>query len=447
MAARSFLFNLKQTRYTTINNCNRGSGSFPCSRFLSSGALKSEFFEDSSNSQEKNDLRSRIFSLRLPKRSAINVIHRWVSEGNQTNILELRQILKDLRNSQLMKSAPRVSSGATFVPEEWPGRVMQGGMCLAVIGAGHRLGALSERKLQISEWIVTHEEFVTSDSDYAARIDLMTKVFGIDAAERYFEGLPASAKTSETYTALLHSYAGAKFTDKAEELYKRIKESNLSFNALTYNEMMTLYMSVGQVEKVALVVEELKRQKVAPDIFTYNLWISSCAATLNIDEVRNILDEMSRDSGSNDGWLRYINLVKIYITAGHLVNSDASPLVEAEKSISQREWITYDFLIILYAGLENKDKIDQIWKSLRMTKQNMTSRNYICILSSYLMLGHLKEMEEVIDQWKQSTTSDFDTSACNRLLGSFVEIGLTEKANDLQMLLLQKNCIPTNDST
>ncbi|KAK0591061.1 hypothetical protein LWI29_035144 [Acer saccharum] len=406
MAARSFLFNLQRTRYTTINNCNRGSGSFPYSRFLSSGALKSEFFEDSSNSQEKNDLRSRIFSLRLPKRSAINVIHRWVSEGNQTNILELRQILKDLRNSQRYKHA-----------------------------------------LEISEWIVTHKEFVTSDSDYAARIDLMTKVFGIDAAERYFEGLPASAKTSETYTALLHSYAGAKFTDKAEELYKRIKESNLSFNALTYNEMMTLYMSVGQVEKVVLVVEELKRQKVAPDIFTYNLWISSCAATLNIDEVRNILDEMSCDSGSNDGWLRYINLVKIYINAGHLVNSEASPLVEAEKSISQREWITYDFLIILYAGLENKDKIDQIWKSLRMTKQKMTSRNYICILSSYLMLGHLKEMEEVIDQWKQSTTSDFDTSACNRLLGSFVEIGLTEKANDLQMLLLQKNCIPTNDST
>ncbi|KAL5787747.1 hypothetical protein ACOSP7_004696 [Xanthoceras sorbifolium] len=406
MAARSFFLNLRRTRlYTTINNCNRGSGSFPISRFLSSGALRSEFFEDASNSHESNDLRSRIFRLRLPKRSAINVIQRWVSEGNQPSIFELRQILRDLRNSQRYKHA-----------------------------------------LEISEWMVTREEFVLSDSDYATRIDLMTKVFGIDAAERYFEGLPVSAKTSETYTALLHSYAGAKLTEKAEGLYKRIKESNLSFNALIYNEMMTLYMSVGQVEKVPLVVEELKRQNVALDIFTYNLWISSCAAILNIDEVRNILDKMSRDSGSNDGWLRYIKLVKIYITAGNLVNSEGSPLVEAEKSISQREWITYDFLIILYAGLENKDKIDQIWKSLRMTKQKMTSRNYICILSSYLMLGHLKEMGEVIDQWMQSTTSDFDISACNSLLGAFEDMGLTEKANDFHMLLLQKNCSPTNDT-
>lgn len=290
--------------------------------------------------------------------------------------------------------------------------------------------------------MVTHEEFVLSDSDYATRIDLMTKVFGIDAAERYFEGLPLSAKTSEPYTALLHSFAAAKWTEKAEELYERIKESNLSFNALAYNEMMTLYISVGQMEKVALVVEELKRNKVVPDIFTYNLWISSCAATLNIDEVKKILDEMRSGSGCNDNWLKYINLVNIYVTASHLVNAGTDTLVEGEKSIKQREWITYDFLIILYAGLVNKDKIDQIWKSLRMTKQKMMSRNYICILSSYLMLGHLKEIGDVIDQWKQSATTEFDISACNRLLDAFSDVGLTEKANDFHMLLLQKNIAP-----
>ncbi|KAH9697597.1 pentatricopeptide repeat-containing protein [Citrus sinensis] len=299
---------------------------------------------------------------------------------------------------------------------------------------------------QISEWMVTHKEFVLSDSDYATRIDLMTKVFGIHSGERYFEGLPLSAKTSETYTALLHSYAGAKWTEKAEELFERVKQSNLSFNALMYNEMMTLYMSVGQVEKVALVVEEIKRKNVVPDIFTYNLWISSCAATLNIDQVKKFLDEMSCDSGGSDDWVKYVNLVNIYITASHLVNAESSTLVEAEKSITQRQWITYDFLIILYAGLGNKDKIDQIWKSLRMTKQKMTSRNYICILSSYLMLGHLKEVGEIIDQWKQSATSDFDISACNRLLGAFSDVGLTEKANEFHMLLLQKNCAPTNAS-
>lgn len=293
--------------------------------------------------------------------------------------------------------------------------------------------------------MIRHEEHELSDSDYAVRIDLMTKVFGIDAAERYFEGLPLAKKTCETYTALLHSYAGAKLTEKAEELYQRIKGSNLPFDALTYNEMMTLYMSVGQVEKVPLVVEELKQQKVAPDVFTYNLWISSCAAALNIDEVRRILEEMSHGADSNESWMRYLNLANIYITVGHLDNASSNSLVETEKRITQRQWITYDFLIILYAGLGDKDKLDQIWNSLRMTKQKMISRNYICIISAYLMLGHAKEVGEVIDQWKQSTSTDFDMLACKKIMDAFTETGIDEIANNLNMILIEKNLNPGNN--
>lgn len=300
--------------------------------------------------------------------------------------------------------------------------------------------------LQISEWMVTNSELELSDSDYAVRIDLMAKVFGIDAAERYFGSLPPSAKTNETYTALLHSYAAIKQIEKAEDLFETIKTENLSLSAVTYNELMTLYMSVGQLEKVSLIVDELKRQKVAPDLFTYNLWISSCAAAFNIDEVRRILDEMSLDSGFSESWLRYANLVKIYITSGHLVESEFASLVKNDKAITQREWVTYDFLIILYGGMGNKKRIDQIWSSLRMTKQKMTNRNYACIVSSYLMLGELKEVREIIDQWKKSTTTDFNSSICNRLLKAFAEVGLTVKATDLRMILIERGCDNLDDT-
>lgn len=299
--------------------------------------------------------------------------------------------------------------------------------------------------LQISEWMVSHDEYQLSDSDYAVRIDLMTQVFGIDGAERYFEQLPSSAKTSETYTALLHCYAGSKLIEKAENLYERIKGENLSLGAITYNEVMTLYMSVGQLEKVSLIVEDMKRQNVAPDLFTYNLWISSCAAALNMDEVRRILDEMTIDSGCDESWIRYLKLATIYITSTQLVSSDFSSLVESEKGITQRELISYDFLIILYGGLGNKDKLDQIWKSLRRTRQKMTGRNYVCILSSYLILGHLKEVGEIIDQWKQSATSEFNGSLCNKLLLAFKEIGMTDKATSFHMILSEKGCDPMDE--
>lgn len=283
--------------------------------------------------------------------------------------------------------------------------------------------------------MISHEEYQVSDSDYAIRIDLMTRVFGINAAERYFEALPPSAKSSETYTALLHSYARLKLIEQAEDLYKQIKGANLSLSAITYNELMTLYMSVGQLEKVPSIVADMKSKNVGPDLFTYNLWISSCAAALNIDEVTKILDEMSIDPGCDENWTRYKNLVRIYISASNLVNPNLSPLVETEKGVTQRELISYDFLVILFGGLGNKLKLDEIWKSLRMTRQKLTGRNYVCVLSSYLMLGHLKEVGDIVDEWKQSATSEFNVSLCNKLVEAFREVGMSDEATSLQEIL------------
>lgn len=298
--------------------------------------------------------------------------------------------------------------------------------------------------MQVSEWMVSNQGDEWSKNDYASRIELMCKVFGIDAAERYFDGLPLEAKTRETYASILHCYASTRLTDKAEDLYQKIKSSSIAFDALVYNEMMTLYMSVGQLEKVQSVVEGMKCKKVALDIFTYNLWVSSYAAAVNMDWVGKVLDEMSRDPkfSTEEGWERYRNLVNVYVSSGLLMNSECeNGLVEVEeKRFSQREWITYDLLIVLYASLGNKSKVDQIWKSLMMTKQKMTSRNHLCIISCYLMLGHPKEAGEVIDQWKHSSTGPDILACCARLSEALRDAGAEDIADHLHMLLIEKDC-------
>ncbi|KFK25252.1 hypothetical protein AALP_AA8G088000 [Arabis alpina] len=407
MATRS-LFHSLRCRFT--NGVVIGNN-FEPSRFSklysADAAIGGSLVEESLKSEEKDDLRSRIFRLRLPKRSVTTVLEKWIGEGNQITVNELRDISRELRKTRRFKHA-----------------------------------------LEVTEWMVQYEETNISDADYASRIDLISKVFGIDAAERYFEGLHLASKTPETYTSLLHAYAGSKQTERAEALFNRIIEiDDLSFGAITYNEMMTLYMSVGQVEKVPEVIEMLKRKKVSPDIYTYNLWLSSCAATFNIDELRKILEEMRNDASFNEGWARYTDLTSIYVKSSRLANAESTSPVEAEKSISQREWVTYDFLMILHTGLGNKDMIDQIWKSLRDTNQKLSSRSYICVLSSYLMLGQVWDVAKVIDQWKESKTNEFDISACSRIVNAFRDVGLKEKAKDFHLLLALKKCgLPNEES-
>jgi pentatricopeptide repeat protein len=271
------------------------------------------------------------------------------------------------------------------------------------------------------------------------------EVFGANAAEDFFEKLPPGAKSLEAYTALLHSYARSKMTDKAERLFERMKDADLSMNVLVYNEMMTLYISVGELDKVPVVAEELKRQNVSPDLFTYNLQTSAAAASMDLEGFKGILDEMSKDPNSNEGWALYRDPAAIYVDASQLVGSSSTnSMVEAEAKISQREWITYDFLVFLHTGLGSQERIKDVWKSMQMTSQRMTSRNYICVISSYLMCGQLKDVGEIVDQWQRSKAPEFRISACNRLFDALLRAGFTDTAESFRELMLQKSCMLTS---
>jgi len=67
--------------------------------------------EETPNSADgDDDLRSRILRLRLPKRSATNVLQKWVLQGNSIPVSELRHISKQLRSTQRYKHALEVFS-------------------------------------------------------------------------------------------------------------------------------------------------------------------------------------------------------------------------------------------------------------------------------------------------------------------------------------------------
>ncbi|EXB57865.1 hypothetical protein L484_001062 [Morus notabilis] len=107
MASRAVFLTLRRCR--EISSLADNSRPIPffgkgeTSRMFCSGTLRSYFVEE--DSVESDDVKSRIFRLRLPKRSATNVLQRWISEGNQISISELRQISKDLRKSHRYKHA------------------------------------------------------------------------------------------------------------------------------------------------------------------------------------------------------------------------------------------------------------------------------------------------------------------------------------------------------
>ncbi|KAF5936916.1 hypothetical protein HYC85_024422 [Camellia sinensis] len=278
---------------------------------------------------------------------------------------------------------------------------------------------------QISEWMVSHEEFELSDSDCAVHIALMAEVVGYNVTGQYLLGLPDTGKTTETYKALVLIYYWARRLKYMDTIWERCKGMDAGMDA----------NSNRLPKAVDKAIQKIKLRNGALNLFTYNLWICSYVSTNNIDTVRTILDEMTHDSGSNKCKVRYANLANICITLGNFMNAESS---NTHETISLG-WVTYDLPIILYTGLGDKHKVDKIW-NLSMSAQEITDRNYGCILSSYLMLGYLREAGEVIDQWKQASAAELVISDCNRLLKAFSDVGLMETAETFHSLLTEKGC-------
>ncbi|KAK7401378.1 hypothetical protein VNO78_12805 [Psophocarpus tetragonolobus] len=59
------------------------------------------------------------------------------------------------------------------------------------------------KALQISEWLETTKQFEYSEGAYASRLDLIAKVLGVGAAEKYMKNVPESSKGELLYRTLL----------------------------------------------------------------------------------------------------------------------------------------------------------------------------------------------------------------------------------------------------
>uniref|UniRef100_A0A0A9CPX3 Pentacotripeptide-repeat region of PRORP domain-containing protein n=1 Tax=Arundo donax TaxID=35708 RepID=A0A0A9CPX3_ARUDO len=143
--------------------------------------------------------------------------------------------------------------------------------------------------LELMDWMVNARGMTMSHTNHAIRLDLIYKVRGIQAAENYFDGLPDPAKNHRTYGALLNCYCSAKMEEKATDLYRKMDGLGISSSTLPINNLMTLYMKLGQHSKVDSLFEEMKVKNVKPDSLTCCILMTSYAASNKMDAIEDLL--------------------------------------------------------------------------------------------------------------------------------------------------------------
>lgn len=264
--------------------------------------------------------------------------------------------------------------------------------------------------------------------DHAVCIDLLAKTKGVSLAEEYFNNLEESSKTLKTYGALLSCYCKEKMIDEAADLFEKIKE--LSFaSTLNYNNVMSLYLSIGEPDKVLLLAKEMEGAKIAADKYTYNHLMKGFASMKEYDAAEGVLERMRKDKVTPD-WFTYVNLAAIYVDAG-LIDKANATLQKLKSMRNVRDCEAYHSLIYLYARLSDLSGVNRAWESLKLAfPKKPKNVSYLVMLSALLKLDDVNGLQKCFSEW-ESGCSTYDVRLANVILESYLNRNMIEEANAL----------------
>ncbi|PKA51021.1 Pentatricopeptide repeat-containing protein [Apostasia shenzhenica] len=373
---------------------------------LAPAAAKS-YCSKTSRPPRRRSLAAIVYPLGHPSINLSPELDRWVADGNPLRIVEIQNLVRDLRRRRRHKQA------------------------------------LELNRCKVSEWMKTKRNAIFMASDHAVHLDLIGEVHGVSAAENYFKSLMEKDKNEKTYGALLNCYVRERLINESLSHLEKMKVMGLASSSLPYNNIMCLYTTTGQHEKVPPLLAEMKESMVMPDNFSYRLCINSYGTRSDIEGMEKVLEEMALQPQIVVDWNTYSVVANIYIRA-LLIEKAISALRKAEGKLEKKNGLCYNHLISLYGAIGNKAEIWRLWK-LQKENMKLVNRDYTTMLQALVKLGEIEEAEELIKEWESSGNS-FDFRVPNVLLVGYRKKGTMEKAEVMLDEFLSKGKAPPSSS-
>ncbi|KAL1816517.1 hypothetical protein ACET3Z_019091 [Daucus carota] len=361
--------------------------------------------------------------------TAVKVEHDAAAAATET-VQKVVRVKRDVLYRQL--SAPDSSKASTlntlnqFFPEkdDFTSKFQLNSCILQLRRSGKVL-----RALQVMEWMHTRN-IKFEPTDHARQLDLISQVKGISAAENYFNGIPELAKDISTYGALLNCYCREKLTDKALNLFEKMDTMQF-LSSVAFNNLMSLYMRLNMPEKVPPLVQEMKNRNIPLSVHTYNIWITSYTCLKDIEAAEKVFEEITHNNGAvQHDWTTFSNLAVAYVKAG-LYEKAESTLEKMEEELRKTGKRCgrkpFHYLLSLYAGTSNLDKVHKIWKHLKSTFKMNTDKSTLAMLETLARLDDVNGFKKIFEEW-ESTCSTYDRRLPYHAIGFYLKHGMIEEA-------------------
>ncbi|XP_037453140.1 pentatricopeptide repeat-containing protein At4g01990, mitochondrial-like [Triticum dicoccoides] len=285
----------------------------------------------------------------------------------------------------------------------------------------------NEGALELLDWIEARGANLTPGHQ-AVRLDLISKVHGIQAAEEYFWSLPDISKSLKTYSCLLNCYGNHGLAYKGLELYEKMKAKKIVPDKLVYNRLMKLYQKAGQPEKVLSTFEQMRESGISADKFTYFTLIESYITMNDLDAAEKVLEELQKVAPVH--WSLYTLMANNYIKL-ELFGKAEVALKNVEEVMDKAElhpWVT---LLSLHAHCGNSTEVKRIWESLKSTFKKCLNRSYLVMLQALRMLDDFESLQQIFQEW-QSSHERYDMRIINIMIKAYLDKGMIDKAEAIR---------------
>lgn len=255
--------------------------------------------------------------------------------------------------------------------------------------------------LQFLEWVEVTKRLKFIEQDYASRLDLIGKLYGLRMAEKYFEKIPNSFRGQVVYNKLLANCVIFINLTKAENVIKKMRELEFPLNVYVCNQMILLYKRLDK-KKITNVIHLMEKENIKPSLVTYKLLIDTKGENNDIKGMEQLIKNMTAE-GIDPDILMHTIIARHYIR-NSLTNKAEAILKEIELKYLNASHGAHGALLRLYAYLGKADDVCRIWDACKM-KPNIGE--CMAAIEAWGELGEIDKAEAVFEtmlqKWKLSS--------------------------------------------
>jgi pentatricopeptide repeat protein len=289
------------------------------------------------------------------------------------------------------------------------------------------------------EWVEESKLLEFGERDYASRVDLTAKVYGLHKAEQYIEKIPAGHRGEIVYRTLLANCVQEANVNRAEKVFNRMKDLGFQPTVFSYNQLLLLYKRVDK-KKITDVLAMMEKEDVKPSLFSYKLLVDAKGASRDIEGMEKVIEQMEEEGVEQDLMFK-ATVARHYIFDGQREKAEAL-LKSMEGDDINTNRSACKILLPLYAYLGKNDDVERIWK---LCKDNTRLDECHSAIEAFGTLGDVEKAEEVFEnmfvKWKTLSSRFY-----NAMLRVYANQNLLDKGKELAKRMDENNVRFGNNS-